>query len=337
MTEREVEGDFLSLLRARASARPRAIVFPEGEEPRIHEASAECVAQSLLRPVLLGSPAAVEQGLADHGADPSVFDVVDPEDPERVARTLAALRAHRAGRGDSEATLAEMARDPLTQAAVMVKSGEVDGGLAGCVRTTADVVRAALGCIGLRDGIQTLSSSFYMVFSADHLVGPRVLTFTDAGVVPRPDPEQLGEIAMSAATARRSVVGDEPRVAFLSYSTKGSSDGDDIRAVREGVARFRERMPDVVVDGELQGDAALSPQVAERKAPQSPIAGNANVLVFPDLGAANISYKLVQELGGAVALGPVLQGLARPFNDLSRGARASDIVAAACITSLMAE
>jgi phosphate acetyltransferase len=328
---------FLASLRRRAAARLRTLAFPEGAEPRVLDAVVEIQRDRLARPVLIGPLDEVRAGLRARGVEPRDFALISTTDDDRIARTLAHVRGRRAERNDSEESLAAMAADPLMQAGAMIASGEVSGAVAGCVRTTADVVRAALVCVGLTEGLQTLSSAFYMVFDEGHAAGPAVLTFTDAGVVPEPSARQLAEIAMSAAAARPGVVGDEPRVAFLSYSTLGSADGESIERIRHALAHFRERAPNVKADGELQGDAALSPRVAARKAPGSPVAGEANVLVFPDLGAANVSYKLVQYLGGAVALGPILQGLACPFNDLFRGAVASDIVSVACITSLMAE
>lgn len=326
--------DFLGALRRRAAEARRTLVYPEGGDPRILQAAAGCLDGGLADVVLLGDPEALRAGLARHGVDGDRATVVPTTDPERVERTLAHVRQRRAGKHDGADALSAMAADPLMQGAAMVASGEVDGMVAGCVRTTADVVRAALVCVGLAPGIRTLSSSFYMVFGDDHPVGARVLTFTDAGVVPTPSPEQLAGIAAAAVVARERIVGDTPRVAFLSYSTKGSAGGPAVEAVLAALADFRERMPDVPADGELQADAALDPTVAVRKAPGSAVAGRANVLVFPDLGAANLSYKLVQHLGGAMALGPVLQGLARPVNDLSRGAAADDIVAVSCITAL---
>lgn len=226
--------------------------------------------------------------------------------------------------------------DALHRAVAMLRDGEVDGVVAGAVHTTAHVLRAALGKVGLRDGVRTLSSSFFMEVSAFRGSGAEVLTFTDPAVVPAPGSRRLAEIAAEAVRLRRRVVGDEPRVAFLSYSTLGSAGGRSVQTVREAVRRFRQKLPGVAADGELQADTALVPRIARVKAPGSAVAGGANILVFPNLDAANIAYKLVQQLAGAVALGPILQGLTAPVNDLSRGASVSDIVLVAAITALMA-
>jgi phosphate acetyltransferase len=336
-SDASASGDFLVSLRTRAAARPRRVVFPEGVEPRVQEAVGVLSRDRLVVPVVLGPPEPVRSGLRAHGVDGDHIEVLDPTREELVEATMDHLRERRSGRGDREDALRRMASDPLMQAGYLVATGLADGAVAGCVRTTADVVRAGLTCVGLAEGIQTLSSAFYMVFAVGHPVGPRVITFTDAGVVPDPDAGRLADIAAGAVLARGRVVGDDARVAFLSYSTHGSAQGVSVTKAKEGLARFRERMPDVPADGELQADAALDFGVAARKAPGSPLEGAANILVFPDLAAANISYKLVQYLGGAVALGPVLQGLSRPFNDLSRGAVADDIIAVACITALLAD
>lgn len=259
--------------------------------------------------------------------------VAFPEgDDPRVAEAVAVLR----GRGVVEPVVVEGGDDgPLARAVGMLTGGDVDGVVAGATHTSAEVIRAGLRGVGLREGVRTLSSSFFMEVRDFRGRGPEVLTFTDAGVVPSPGPRGLAEIAGEAVRLRRRVVGDEPRVAFLSYSTRGSASGRSVDRVRGAVERFREAFPEVPADGELQADAALIPAVARAKAPGSAAGGSANILVFPSLDAGNIAYKLVERLAGARALGPILQGLKSPLNDLSRGASVEDIVHVATITALM--
>jgi len=330
---------FLPSLHQRASALGRRIVFPESSDERTLRAVIRLAETGAVRPVLIGRAAAVRAALHRSGTQAGPIEVVDPEaeTAEARERVIEHLLRRRQSRGMTRADAEREANSPLMLAALLVGTGRVDGGVAGAVHTTGDVLRAALFGIGAAPGLETVSSSFYMVVRPFRgTAGPEVLTFTDAGVLPSPDAQQLADIAVAAAAERRRIVGDEPRIAFLSYSTLGSADGPDVRKMRNALRLFREREPAVQADGELQADAALIASVAQRKAPASPVAGTANVLVFPDLDAANIAYKLVQRLAGAEALGPVLQGLSRPFNDLSRGATLDDIVNVACITALQA-
>ncbi|TVP75510.1 MAG: phosphate acetyltransferase [Gemmatimonadales bacterium] len=328
---------FLEDVRNRARNRPRRIVLPEGDDPRTLKAVAEIQSEGLAVPVVLGDPARVRDGLAGAGGDPDSLEVVDPRVTEGTAPLSSHLWTRQRSRGMTEGQAREDVRDPLLRGALMVATGRADGSVAGAAHSTADVLRAALRAVGPADGIRTISSAFYMVLDkAPGRNRETVLTFTDCAVVPDPDPGALSQIAAAAARARRAVVGDSPVVAFLSYSTLGSAGGPSVEKVREALALFRDMEPGVPSDGELQGDSALVEAVARRKAPHSAVGGQANILVFPNLDAGNIAYKLVERLAGARAIGPVVQGLRKPCNDLSRGATPSDIVDVTCITSLMA-
>ncbi|HET7275286.1 MAG TPA: phosphate acetyltransferase [Longimicrobiaceae bacterium] len=327
---------FITRLRDEARDRPRRVVFPEGSDPRTVSAVRFCAREQLLSPVVLGGPE-VKSALHSEG-DGVDIEVVDPRNDPGAEVLARSLYERRKGRGMTAEDALQHAQDPLLFGALLVATGQADGAVAGAANPTSAVLRAALWGIGPAPGIRTVSSSFFMVVEPFRGTSDaEVLIFTDAGVVPDPDSTQLAEIAMAACEARRSVVGDEPRVAFLSYSTLGSAVGPATEKMIDALRIFRARAPGIPADGELQVDAALISEVAAVKAPGSPVAGTANILVFPDLAAANIGYKLVERLARARAIGPIVQGLARPYNDLSRGATSDDIVNVACITSLMSQ